>query len=36
MLSPFCDKLYITEVLQEFPCDAFYPTIDLTRYSLFE
>ena len=36
MLSPLCDKLYITEIFQEFPCDVFYPEIDLNLYSLLE
>ena len=32
MSSPLCDKLYITEVLGEFPCDTFFPPVDTTVY----
>jgi len=32
MRSPSCDKLYITEVMAEFPCDTFFPPVDTTVY----
>ena len=32
MLSPCCDKLYITEVLAEFPADVFFPPVDTSVF----
>ncbi|XP_064388549.1 dihydrofolate reductase-like [Halichondria panicea] len=31
-----CQRLYITEVLQEFPCDAFFPHIDTSLYKIID
>lgn len=31
-----CDKLFITRILQEFECDAFFPEFNLKDYSLVE
>lgn len=32
MRSPCCEKLYITEVLAEFPADVFFPPVDTTVF----
>ena len=32
MRSPSCDKLYITDVMAEFPSDTFFPPVDMTLY----
>lgn len=35
-MSSLCKKLYITEILQEFLSDAFFPEIDQNVYSLLQ
>lgn len=36
MESQWCGKLYMTEVLQEFSCDVFFPEIDQEEFTLVE
>ena len=36
MESQWCGKLHMTEVLQEFPCDVFFPEIDQEEFTLVE
>ena len=31
-----CDRVYLTRVLKEFDCDAYYPQLDTSRFSLVQ
>ncbi|XP_014671153.1 PREDICTED: dihydrofolate reductase-like isoform X2 [Priapulus caudatus] len=34
MDSPYCHKVYLTRVLQDFDCDTFFPMFDESQYEL--
>ncbi len=36
MLLPDCTRLYVTRVLGEYPCDAFFPAIDNSQFAINE
>ncbi|KAF4524628.1 hypothetical protein B566_EDAN013879 [Ephemera danica] len=34
MQSPYCHRIYMTDIMKEFECDTFFPPIDKTAFQL--
>lgn len=36
MDSPFCHRIYLTQIFKNFKCDTFFPPIDATKFQLID